>query len=70
MGRNAVHEILKIDTQKVKFPLLMSFNFVVNTPITSSDQEASHFEEDTEHTGDQGQNNVVDVPAAMPRMFA
>ena len=71
MSRNSSHEILKIDTNKAKFPLLLSFNFVVNTPLSPGEE----FKEDSEEesgpavdeaanpTDDRQPQDVVDVPA-------
>lgn len=33
LSRNANHEMLKIDKTKATFPLLLSFNFAVTTPM-------------------------------------
>jgi len=71
MGRNSTHEVLKIDTEKAKFPLLLSFNFVVNTPLdpTEDQEEVSDQEEDDQVTNsndqpaEQGNDDVINVPA-------
>ena len=50
MGRNLTHEVLKIDTEKAKFPLLLSFNFVVNTPLTQEEIEQGSEQNEPSHT--------------------
>jgi hypothetical protein len=33
LGRNASHPLLKVDPVRATFPLLLSFNFAVSTPL-------------------------------------
>ena len=34
LNRNSSHEMLKIDKKKANFPLILSFNFAVTSPLT------------------------------------
>ena len=34
LNRNTSHQMLRIDTDKATFPLLLSFNFAVSTPLS------------------------------------
>ena len=34
LNRNSSHEMLKIDKTKANFPLILSFNFAVTSPLT------------------------------------
>jgi len=54
MGRNFTHEVLKIDTDKAKFPLLLSFNFVVNTPLSPEEEQGEMDQEDEEENEEVG----------------
>ena len=45
LSRNQTHEILQIDKKKATFPLLLSFNFAVNTPL--------NIKEETDDSNDQ-----------------
>ena len=38
LSRNQTHEILQIDKKKATFPLLLSFNFAVNTPLNIKEE--------------------------------
>ena len=39
LNRNATHEMLKIDKTKATFPLILSFNFAVTSPLTEDFEE-------------------------------
>ena len=39
LSKNTSHQMLKIDTNKATFPLLLSFNFAVSTPIALKDDD-------------------------------
>ena len=54
LGRNLSHEVLKIDTEKAKFPLLLSFNFVVNTPLAPSRHELDGEEQNQQNEDQNG----------------
>ena len=43
LNRNSSHEMLKIDKKKANFPLILSFNFAVTSPLTED-----LFEDDAE----------------------
>jgi len=40
LGRNACHPLLKVDPTRATFPLLLSFNFAVSTPMAQDDSSA------------------------------
>ena len=37
LNKNQSHEMLKVDKRKAAFPLLLSFNFAVTTPLAMKD---------------------------------
>ena len=41
LGRNQTHEILTLERKKAVFPLLLSFNFAVTTPLQTKKVEDS-----------------------------
>ena len=69
MSRNSSHEVLKVDTEKAKFPLLLSFNFVVNTPLPEEEPEDEGPEEEEDQLNQdqlpsaEQNNDVINVPA-------
>jgi len=65
MGRNSSHEVLKIDTSKAKFPLLLSFNFVVNTPL--SEEFTDEEDEEAEAEAAVAEAASVQRPAEVDR---
>ena len=58
LGRNGKADLLKIDPKKAKFPLLLSFNFAVTTPLSQDDLQDYDDNED-DHVNEE----VEDVPA-------
>ena len=51
LGRNASHEMLKIDKTKATFPLILSFNFVVSEKC-----DLMHDDEEDEPNAQQVEN--------------
>ncbi len=41
LSRNQSHEILHIDKKKATFPMLLSFNFAVTTPLNVKQEESN-----------------------------
>ncbi len=46
LGRNASEVVLKLKPEEAKFPLLLSFNFMVTTPLAEDDEEGEEEEEE------------------------
>ncbi len=45
LGRNGVEPLLKLRPEEATFPLLLSFNFMVSTPVSEDDREEEEEEE-------------------------
>ena len=56
LGRNASHPLLKVDPLKATFPLLLSFNFAVSTPLAPDNN-------DTEESSPAPEADIENVPA-------
>lgn len=56
LGRNASQPLLRVDPSKATFPLLLSFNFAVTTPLANENG-------DEPVGGDHADVNVENVPA-------
>ena len=48
LGRNQTYDLLQIDKKKATFPLLLSFNFAVTTPLNSKEFDTSSDDEEIE----------------------
>ncbi len=59
LGKNGKTNLLKIDTSKAAFPLLLSFSFAVTTPLQDQDDLDDEDEEEVPHV----EQEVEDVPA-------
>ena len=55
LTRNTSHQMLRIDTNKATFPLLLSFNFAISTPLSLKDE----VDEDGVIIAEQSENSPI-----------
>ena len=71
LSRNNSHQMLRIDTAKATFPLLLSFSFAVSTPLIIKDEDSEDenvsAESDLQAAGPSNYTERSSTPASQPQ---